>query len=149
MSQGFGGTALNTRNAKVDDAIKQVRTRLAIVAGAWRPVLPKQVYLKAMGALVDGVLSRVLDGVLGLSSISEPESHQLLHLLSLLLDCDDVFSVRVPSAAAATDGVGSSVGGAVSLVRAPKAKYIASWEKVGNAPCVVCTPACVRACVLA
>ena len=54
-------------------------------------VLPKSKYYTAVGLVVDGVLSRILDHILAISDIPEVESHKLSELCRILTALEGLF----------------------------------------------------------
>jgi hypothetical protein len=66
-------------------------------------VLPRHVYLRTVGQLLDVALEDLIASFEKLEDISEEETHHLHELLSLLLDCSSFFTAT----AAADEGGGS------------------------------------------
>lgn len=66
-------------------------------------MLPRHVYLRTVGQLLDVALEDLIASFEKLEDISEEETHHLHELLSLLLDCSSFFTAT----AAADEGGGS------------------------------------------
>lgn len=56
-----------------------------------KSILPKSKYYTAVGLVVDGVLSRILDSILAISDITEVESHRLSELCRILAALEGLF----------------------------------------------------------
>jgi len=56
-----------------------------------KSILPKSKFYTALGLVVDGVLSRILDSILAISDIPEVESHKLSELCRILTALEGLF----------------------------------------------------------
>lgn len=64
---------------------------LLLAQSSAKSVLPKSKYYTAVGLIVDGVLSRILDSILAISDITEVESHKLSELCRILTALEGLF----------------------------------------------------------
>jgi hypothetical protein len=91
-------------------------------------VLPRHVYLRTVGQLLDVALEDLIASFEKLEDISEEETHHLHELLSLLLDCSSFFT-----ATAAEDEGGDSEGGQAVLAESGREeetkRHARRWSK--------------------
>ena len=64
---------------------------LSLAQAYTKSILPKSKYYTALGLVVDGVLSRILDSILAISDIPEVESHKLSELCRILTAFEGLF----------------------------------------------------------
>ena len=64
---------------------------LALTQLSTKTILPKSKYYTAVGLVIDGVLSRILDSILAISDIPEVESHKLSELCRILTALEGLF----------------------------------------------------------
>lgn len=77
----------DTCEETLTEALRAVRG----VAPQWKAVLPRTKYLASLGALVDSMLTAVLEDVLALGDIPEVESHRLAELCRMLGSLEGLF----------------------------------------------------------
>lgn len=53
--------------------------------------MPNEIYLQALGILVDSLMVEMIEGLEALADISEEETHQLHGLLSMMYKCETFF----------------------------------------------------------
>ncbi|KIJ65573.1 hypothetical protein HYDPIDRAFT_152514 [Hydnomerulius pinastri MD-312] len=90
-ADGFTDTSDQERYDECEMAITQALRDVRNVAHAWKPILPKSKYYVAVGTVVDGVLSRILDDILAIPDIPEVESHKLSELCRILSALEGLF----------------------------------------------------------
>lgn len=88
---GFTGTSDEDRYDECEAAVTAVLQNIKRLARAWKHVLPKGKYYIAVGNVVDGVLSRILDDILAIPDIPEVESHKLGELCRILFALEVIF----------------------------------------------------------
>ncbi|KAI6113039.1 hypothetical protein F5141DRAFT_1111163 [Pisolithus sp. B1] len=88
---GFTGTSDQDRYDECETTVTAVLQNIKRLARAWKHVLPKGKYHVAMGNVVDGVLSRILDDILAIPDIPEVESHKLGELCRILFTLEELF----------------------------------------------------------
>jgi centromere/kinetochore protein ZW10 len=66
-------------------------TFLSLTQLSTKSILPKSKYYTALGLVVDGVLSRILDSILAISDIPEVESRKLSELCRILTALEGLF----------------------------------------------------------
>lgn len=93
-ARGLGDTHLRSRYAEVERSLKRVMHHLTHLSRVWKDVLPRHIYLRAIGSLLDGVLEHLTLQFEKLQDISEEETHHLHKLLSAFFDCSFFFSPR-------------------------------------------------------
>ncbi|KAF9240649.1 hypothetical protein BU15DRAFT_73879 [Melanogaster broomeanus] len=87
----FTDTSDQERYDECEMAITKVLRDVRSVAHTWKPILPKSKYYVAVGMVVDGVLSRILDDILAIPDIPEVESHKLSELCRILSALEGLF----------------------------------------------------------
>ncbi|KAF9224001.1 hypothetical protein BS17DRAFT_795581 [Gyrodon lividus] len=90
-ANGFTDTSDQERYDECETAITQVLRDVRSVAHAWKFILPKSKYYVAVGIVVDGVLSRILDDILAIPDIPEVESHKLSELCRIMSALEGLF----------------------------------------------------------
>ncbi|ELR23268.1 uncharacterized protein ACA1_068520 [Acanthamoeba castellanii str. Neff] len=119
---------LRVRFMTVERAMKRVVHHLTHLSRVWKDVLPRHVYLRTVGQLLDVALEDLIASFEKLEDISEEETHHLHELLSLLLDCSSFFT-----ATAAEDEGGDSEGGQAVLAESGREeetkRHARRWSK--------------------
>lgn len=127
-AQGLADTHLRVRFMTVERAMKRVVHHLTHLSRVWKDVLPRHVYLRTVGQLLDVALEDLIASFEKLEDISEEETHHLHELLSLLLDCSSFFT-----ATAAEDEGGDSEGGQAVLAESGREeetkRHARRWSK--------------------
>ncbi|KAF8448945.1 hypothetical protein L210DRAFT_3388459 [Boletus edulis BED1] len=90
-ADGFVDTSDQERYDECEMVITRVLRDVRSTAHAWKPMLPKSKYYTAVGLVVDGVLSRILDSILVISDIPEVESRKLSELCRILTALEGLF----------------------------------------------------------
>lgn len=67
------------------------QTSPSLAQPSTKPILPKSKYYTAVGLVVEGVLSRILDSILAIPDIPEVESHKLSELCRILSALEGLF----------------------------------------------------------
>lgn len=57
--------------------------------------LPKDLYHRVLGSLVDDVLAQIIMRLLKLTDIAEAETHKLYEILILMFACENLFDAEV------------------------------------------------------
>lgn len=57
--------------------------------------LPKDLYHRVLGSLVDDVLAQIIMRLLKLTDIAEAETHKLYEILILMFTCENLFDAEV------------------------------------------------------
>ncbi|KAG6381687.1 hypothetical protein JVT61DRAFT_288 [Boletus reticuloceps] len=90
-ADGFVDTSDQERYDECEMVITRVLRDVRSTAHTWKPILPKSKYYTAVGLVVDGVLSRILDSILVISDIPEVESRKLSELCRILTALEGLF----------------------------------------------------------
>ncbi|KAI6041295.1 hypothetical protein EDC04DRAFT_2670225 [Pisolithus marmoratus] len=90
-ADGFTGTSDQDRYDECETSVTTVLQDIKRLARSWKHILPKGKYYIAVGNVVDGVLSRILDDVLAIPDIPEVESHKLGELCRILSALEELF----------------------------------------------------------
>ncbi|KAG8221009.1 hypothetical protein J3R82DRAFT_2518 [Butyriboletus roseoflavus] len=90
-ADGFTDMSDQERYDECEMVITRVLRDVRIVAPEWKSILPKSKYYTAVGLVVDGILSRILDSILAISDIPEVESHKLSELCRILTALEGLF----------------------------------------------------------
>ncbi|KAL4065838.1 hypothetical protein J3A83DRAFT_4261051 [Scleroderma citrinum] len=90
-ANGFIGTSDQDRYDECETIVTTVLRNIRSVAQAWKFVLPRNKYYIAIGNIVNGALSRILDDVLAIPDIPEVESHKLSELCRILASLEGLF----------------------------------------------------------
>ncbi|KAF8845113.1 hypothetical protein BDN67DRAFT_920456 [Paxillus ammoniavirescens] len=90
-ADGFTDTSDQERYDECEMAITRALRDVRSVAHTWKSILPKSKYYIAVGMVVDGVLSRILEDILAISDIPEVESHKLSELCRILSALEGLF----------------------------------------------------------
>lgn len=90
-ADGFADTSDQERYDECEMVVTRVLRGVRSIAPAWKSILPKSKYYTAVGLVVDGVLSRILDSILAISDIPEDESHKLSELCRILTALEGLF----------------------------------------------------------
>ncbi|KIK93519.1 hypothetical protein PAXRUDRAFT_828885 [Paxillus rubicundulus Ve08.2h10] len=90
-TDGFTDTSDQECYDECEMAITRVLRDVRSVAHTWKFILPKSKYYVAVGMVVDGVLSQILEDILAISDIPEVESHKLSELCRILSALEGLF----------------------------------------------------------
>lgn len=118
-ADGFTDTSDQERYDECEMVITRILRDVRSVAHAWKvstllrtlsftqlstkSILTKSKYYTAMGLVVDGVLSRILDSILAISDIPEVESHKLSELCRILTALEGLFVENTSEVSRALD----------------------------------------------
>ncbi|KAI0061027.1 hypothetical protein BV25DRAFT_1782681, partial [Artomyces pyxidatus] len=91
QAEGFTNTADEQRSEDCEYVMTRVLGQVRSLAKQWKVVLSKTKYLTAIGAVVDAALVQMLEDVIGLSDITEVESHRLSELCRTLNALEGLF----------------------------------------------------------
>ncbi|KAL1919413.1 uncharacterized protein VTP21DRAFT_2106 [Calcarisporiella thermophila] len=115
-TEGFGGMERDDRFEAVEKGVKECLFQLGDLSKIWLPILPSEVYLKAMGILLNTLLDEIIQNILSLEVIALEARHQLRYIITVIGKANEWF-------------VAKSEGGARQVEKMPVPKYVASWEK--------------------
>ncbi|KAI9456935.1 hypothetical protein HD554DRAFT_2177861 [Boletus coccyginus] len=90
-ADGFAETSDQERYDECEMVITRVLRDVRATAHIWKSILPKSRFYTAVGLIVDGVLSRILNSILAISDIPEVESHKLSELCRILTALEGLF----------------------------------------------------------
>ncbi|XP_059166629.1 centromere/kinetochore protein zw10 homolog [Physella acuta] len=85
-ADGFTNVEEQANEEKASRSVRQVVLQMEHLHKIWKPVLPLNIYKKAMGKLIQTVVERVTDCVSALEDISQDAANKLISILSLLED---------------------------------------------------------------
>uniref|UniRef100_A0A0B7BFU7 Centromere/kinetochore protein zw10 homolog n=1 Tax=Arion vulgaris TaxID=1028688 RepID=A0A0B7BFU7_9EUPU len=83
-ADGFGRMEEESSREKAEKAVKQVTLQLGHLQKIWKPVLPINIYKKAMGKLIQAVVGSISDSISSLEDIAQEATHRLDVLLVLI-----------------------------------------------------------------
>jgi centromere/kinetochore protein ZW10 len=89
-SQNFfqqDGSLKGELEADIKNIVKHIRT----AAASWKPILAYSAWASSVGALVNGVASKIITDVFDLNDVSVDEAERLATLISRVLELDDLF----------------------------------------------------------
>ncbi|KAF8548939.1 hypothetical protein OG21DRAFT_1515713 [Imleria badia] len=90
-ADGFADTSDQERYDECEMVITRVLRDVRSIAHTWKSILPKSKYYTAVGLIVNGVLSRIIESILAISDIPEVESHKLSELCRILTALEGLF----------------------------------------------------------
>ncbi|KAJ3090256.1 Centromere/kinetochore protein zw10 [Quaeritorhiza haematococci] len=119
----------DARYQEVERAFRQLKYQLEHLSKVWKPILPPHPYLRAMGLLVNAVMSKIVWEVEQLIDIAAEESHKLHELMKGLLGWSkDLFEVD-PSH---LGGIGNALGDGSPTVASDTATMAMSSSVTGG-----------------
>ncbi len=92
-------------------------------------MLPRHVYLRTVGQLLDVALEDLIASFEKLEDISEEETHHLHELLSLLLDCSSFFTATAADQGGGSEGEGGQAVLAESGREEETKRHARRWSK--------------------
>ncbi|KAJ3409466.1 Centromere/kinetochore protein zw10 [Chytridiales sp. JEL 0842] len=94
-AQGFGNLTDDERLDVVERSVKQALYHIMALSRSWKPILASDMYLRAIGLLVDSFVESVMNEVNTLKEINKDEAHQLRYILNLINKLESCFEKRV------------------------------------------------------
>ncbi|KJE88618.1 centromere/kinetochore protein zw10 [Capsaspora owczarzaki ATCC 30864] len=126
-ANGFKQTHLPEKKAVVEKAIKQVLLQLTHLSKVWKNVLPLTLFNQTMAHLIEAAMGKIISDILAISDIGEDETHELVGIISLVVQRAEtllVLDAAVPARASTL----------VARTSAPKTNpairsLVPSWSK--------------------
>jgi protein transport protein DSL1/ZW10 len=120
-AQGFVRCTQAPNSNECEIAVTSCVDRIRAIHSEWSAVLSHSALLQSIGSLMSSVIGKIIENIIDMDNISEPESKRLSSFCNQLSTLEDMF---IPQEAS-TSGIPSAQEGAIALT----ALYVPNWLK--------------------